>query len=546
MNFATTRMLPLVVISLFLCLLVSGIFVPIYSDEVVSKWSASRFFLEGHNLVSLYPQCTTMSDRAVSPIFYPAALLISTVYANLSPLGIRVSGIVLALTWFALLAFWCFKQTGDKTTAIQRLAGLIGLSALGIMPYLWILSRSEQFLTLPLLIFCVTALYFKEIKSAGLQCAGALLLIVTLSCFFYMHPKSLFFLPFLLAALWLATASYHKLVRLALLSYAVILFAQVLHESNAIAACTDAPAIQSILAANTLLPKMLFSAPTEFIDAAYQNLINFPERLLRHLTFNATSQSGWLPPIEESTGFTLFVNFLIKYCFYALVVGVHLASLLTFIVQIIKRKFSAPIIMAALLAAADILNIAFFNVQHFYSGVQFVPLSIILTALLFQNVDISKSYGRWGIGYSVISVVSITSMIVFLLSVTPATIKNSSSSTATLPGQPLSIPVFNTQSHLKSIEELGASCGLTPGNAGNMVLDHMTYFAFLKEKKPIHVLYVSEIGYGGDLTHGRLLPFLRKLESPGIITRCEWIPNEFRKAQKSNDMGYCCVNFNDL
>ncbi|MCP2229399.1 hypothetical protein OKW12_004857 [Pseudomonas silensiensis] len=534
-----------IVIGLFFFTLLSGIVIPVYSDEIVSKWSVSRFFLEDQHLVSFFPQCSTMSDRAVSWVFYPAAALISTIYSNLSPLGTRLSGIVLTLVWFGLLTFWCFKQKNEKS-GMTRLAGLIAFSSLGVLPYLLVLSRSEQFMTLPILVFCLTAFYFKAEKTVFKQCLGALLLTFILSCFFYVHPKSLFFLPFLLVALWLTTETYHTLIRCALLVYALVLFAQVLHESNAIAACTDAPAMQALLAANTLLPGMLFSAPLDFINAASNNLLNFPDKLLLHLTFNPVSQSGWLPPIESSDSFFLYLNFVIKYLLYAFIIGTHLAGLLIFMINIVRRKLSAPVFLAALLASADIFNALFFNIQNFYAATQFLPIAIILAALLLHNIIIPKWRGYSAVGYSAILIISILSMMTLLLAVFPATLKNSASAAATLPGQPLSIPVFNTQSHLKSIEKLGASCGLPPDKTRNMVVDHMTYFAYMKAKNPIHVLYVSEYGFGGDLSNGRLLPFLKKLKSPGVISRCEWMPLQFRNVQKSDDMGYCCVNLDDL
>jgi hypothetical protein len=487
-----------------------------------------------------------MSDRAVSWVFYPAASLISAIYAHLGPFGIRLSGIFLALTWFGLLALWCFKQTSDKSSTIKRLAGLLAFSALGVLPYLLVLSRSEQFMTLPILIFCLTAFYFRGEKTLIAQCMGALFFVLVLSCFFYAHPKSLFFLPFLLIALWLATETYHKLIRVALLTYALILFAQVFHESNAIAACKDAPAMQALLAANTLLPAMLFSAPLEFYNAASNNIFNFPERLLTHLTFNPVSQSGWLPPIESSDSLLPYLNFLIKYLLYIFIVGTHLASLVIFIVKIVRRQLCAPIFLAALLSSADIFNALFFNIQNFYAATQFLPIALILTALLWQAGPLPAWRGYLAIGYSAILIVSIVSMMTLLLKVFPVTLKNSSSATATLPGQPLSIPVLDIKHHLNSIENLGKSCALPPDNAKNIVVDHMTYYAYLKSKKPIHVLYVSEFGFGGDLSNGRLLPFLKKLDSPGIISRCEWMPLQFRDVQKKDDMGYCCVNLNDL
>ncbi|MET0777253.1 MAG: hypothetical protein ABWZ65_17455 [Pseudomonas mandelii] len=536
----------LIVIGLFFCTLLSGIVIPVYSDEIVSKWSVSRFFLEDQHLVSFFPQCSTMSDRAVSWVFYPAAALISTIYGNLGPLGTRLSGITISLTWFGLLAFWCFKQTNDKKFGITRLAGLIAFSSLGVLPYLLVLSRSEQFMTFPILVFCLTAFYFKNEKTLTVQCLGALLLTLTLSCFFYVHPKSLFFLPFLLVALWLTTETYHKLIRCALLVYALALFAQVLHESKAISACTDAPAMQALLAANTLLPGMLFSAPLDFFNAASNNLLNFPNKLLLHLTFNPISQSGWLPPIESSDSFFLYLNFIIKYLLFAFIIGTHLASLLIFMINVVRKKLSAPVFLAALLASADLLNAIFFNIQNFYAATQFLPIAIILTVLLLPSIPMPKWRVYSAVGYSVILIISTFSMTTLLSTVFPAALKNSTFAAATLPGQPLSIPVFNTQSHLNSIEKLGASCGLPPDNTRNMVVDHMTYFAYMKAKKPIHILYVSEYGFGGDLSDGRLLPFLKKLKSPGVISRCEWMPLQFRNVQKSDDMGYCCVNLDDL
>ncbi|WP_256592728.1 hypothetical protein [Pseudomonas sp. 43NM1] len=536
----------LIVIGLFFCVLLTGISVPLYSDEIVSKWSVSRFFLEDMKLVSFFPQCSTMSDRAVSWVFYPAAALISGVYANLGPLGIRISGIVFAVIWFGLLGAWCLQQTDNRTLAIKRLAGLLAFSALGVLPYLLVLSRSEQFMTLPILIFCITATQLQGQKTLPMQSITALAQVFVLSCFFYVHPKSLFFLPFVLLALWLVTKRDHVLIRTGLLIYTLLLFFQVLQESNAIAACQDAPAMQAMLAANTLLPKMMFSAPVEFFTAATDNLVRFPDRLLTHLTFNPTSQSGWLPPIETSEAWLVYLNLAVQYLLYSFIVGMHIASLIFFIVKIAKRQLCAPITLAALLASADIFNALFFNIQNFYAATQFLPISLILAALLMQAQVLPKRCNYLMIGYSSLLIVAILSMLTLLLKVFPATISNAAYSQATLPGQPLSIAVFNVPSHLKSIEKLGASCGLSTENAKNMVVDHMTYFAYLKVKKPVHVLYVSEYGFGGDLSNGRLLPFLKKLESPGLITRCEWMPLKFRDVQKSDDAGYCCVNLDDL
>ncbi|WP_460158334.1 hypothetical protein [Pseudomonas sp. S3_E11] len=182
----------IIVLVLFFGVLLSGVFLPIYSDEVVTKFRIARLFLEEGNAVTLFPQCTTTAGRAVSWIFYPAGILLSAIYAHLGPLGLRVSGIALSLIWFALLAYWCLKQTREWEGALQRFAGLVAIASLGILPYLWALSRPEQFLMLAILLLCLSALFFKERKSAYAQGAMAIGLALLLSFFSMLIQRACF------------------------------------------------------------------------------------------------------------------------------------------------------------------------------------------------------------------------------------------------------------------------------------------------------------------------------------------------------------------
>lgn len=537
----------IVVLVLFFGVLLSGIFLPIYSDEVVTKFRIARLFLEEGNAVTLFPQCATTTGRAVSWMFYPAGILLSAIYAHLEPLGLRLSGIFLSLIWFALLAYWCFKQTDEWRRALNRFAGLISIASLGVLPYLWDLSRPEQFLMLAVLLLCLSALFPKKRISARAQGAVAAGLALLLSFFFYAHPKSMFYMPFSLAVVWFATANYHKAIRYGLLLFVVALCVEVFYYFSALGACQDAPNIQKILATNTLLPRLLFSSPIDFINAGYNNLMNFPDRVLAHLTFNTTYQSGWLPPTIGSFEALPYLNFVIYYSLGTFIVGVHILSILVFLVQLIRKQMSAPIILALLLVGSNVINAVFYNTQNFYAGIQFVPISIIITALLMHCWRSVKSSNiPTYVVYSTLLLLSMASMVTLLAFVTPGIIRNSSLAQSSLPGQPLSIPVLGTRAHLDSISKLGASCGIPADPTKNVVVDHMTYFAFLHNKQPIHVLYISEFGYGGDLTDGKLLPFLKGLNSPGLITRCEWVPNEFRQAQEKGNMGYCCVNFGKI
>lgn len=532
---------------LFCIVLISGVYLPLYSDEIVTKFNVARFFLENGQMVSFFPQCASSVGHAVSWVFYPAAILISAVYAHLEPLGIRISGIVLALVWFILLAWWCYRQSPLEW--VTRFTLLAAFGALGIVPYLWVMSRPEQFMLLPIMFFCIAGLYAYQLKGAFKQAAMAVLLVVLLSIFFYAHPKSLFFAPFFMVAAWMATRSFPSIVRSALVVYVVALAVQALIDANTLGACADAPAVQAILSSNIVRPDLLLSDPAKFFNVLGTNLLQFFPRVMRHLAFSSTFQSGWLPPLSQQPGYLGVLNVAIKLFLCLFIALSHLAALVAAYVALRSRQLSIPLVLAGLLAGADLINVLLYNVQNFYAGTQYVPISMIITLLLFQHLP-TYSFAsivrkREPLIATVVAALSVISMATLLFLVTPNLVRSADFPQASLPGQPLSIPVLNTRAHQDSIRELGKLCNIPEQSAEFLVVDHMTYFAYLKNRDPIHVLYVSELAYGGDLKGGKLLPFLKKHNSPGLIARCEWVPDEMRSRQKQDDRGYCCVNFSD-
>lgn len=527
------------------CALLSGIFLPIYSDEVVTKFKIARFFLEDGKMLSFFPQCTTTVGHDVALVFYPAATLISAIYAYLGPLGLRISGIVLALIWFALLALWCTRQS--KTYWIGRFTLLSAFASLGVLPYLWVLARPEQLMFLPIIIFCIAAMH-PPVNIGRWQQSGIVLVLALLgSIFFYAHSKSIFFTPFFITAAWISTRTSHTLFRAALTIYIIALSMQALRNASLLGSCTDAPAIQAMVNANSLMPSQLFNDPYNFLGSIWENTTQFPQRMLAHLTFTADFQSGWLPPLGNENSLLRWVNLPIRYAILFLVLASHLFALGVTLKSLLQRKFSDPTLLAGLLAAANLLNIMLFNLQNFYAGIQYVPISIIILALILPKTFESSKYFALKICarmvHACMIVLSLISLSILFYLVTPNIVANSDYESASIPGQPMSIPVMGTENHLRSIQELGKLCHIPEIDAQHIVVDHMTYFAYLRNKGPIHVLYVSEGGYGGDLTQGKLLPFLREKNSPGIITRCDWMPNDFRKNEIKNDRGYCCVNF---
>jgi hypothetical protein len=533
--------IPLLMPLLLVCALLSGIFIPVYSDEIVTKFSVARFFLEDGKMLSFFPQCTTTVDQKVNWVFYPAAIVVSAVYAYLEPLGIRLSGIVLALIWFSLLAYWCHKHSKDKWKQLFSL--MTAFASLGVMPYLWVISRPEQFMLVPLLILSITTLYMPKQINVNQQVFVAACFGMIASIFFYAHPKSLFFAPFIFTAAWLLFRSYNRIIYVTMFLYIALLSVQVLRDTSLLSSCKDAPGIQALLAINSLMPADFIKDPFFFLTQLLNNLLESPNRTLVHLTFNTTFQSGWLPPLKNQSITIIWLNTLINYTLLCLILVTHFGAIGLGAVYAIRRKITAPLLLAALLACGNIINAGLYNLQNFYAGIQYIPISITIAMLLIGWIanECSKLTKISSLVKLYIISLGLLSISTLFYTVTPNLVHNSQSETANIPDQPLSIPVFNIEKHLASIRELGNLCKIK-GNPEHLVIDHMTYFAYLNSRSPVHVLYISELGYGSDLTNGRLLPFLKKNKTPAIITRCEWMPPEFRTHQNQSSRGYCCAN----
>jgi len=541
-----TRKLSLLMLLLFSLVLLSGLYLPLYSDEVMTKLSMARFFFENGHRVSFFPQCTATLGHTIAWVFYPAAGLLSAVYGYLEPLGMRISGVVLAFVWFALLALWCRRQEPQQW--VGRFSFLVTFGALGVVPYLWVMSRPEHFMMLPVLALAIIALYRPGAGQYLKQVTAVTLLVVLTSTFFFTHPKSVFFAPFVLVAVWGATRDCAWFVRGGMLVYVLLLVLQALRDASLLGACQDAPAVQALLALNILRPGLLFESPLEFVLKVGSNVLYFFPRVVQHLMFRPEFQSGWLPPMAHVPSLLKVVNLAVAFAVCAFIAITHMLAGIGVLSALRRRRLSVPLLLAALLAAGDLLNVMLYNLQNFYAAIQYIPISMVILALLFQSSEkdwigtsLRKCESRVACGVSALSVVSLVALMVL---VTPNVVRNAESPSASVPGQPLSIPVFGAKAHLDSIRELGRQCHIPEQSASSVVVDHMTYFAYKRDLNPIHVHYVSEDVYGADLK-GRLLPFLKGLHSPGLITRCEWVPASMRSRQVRNSFDYCCVDFSD-
>lgn len=538
--------LKLTFLLLFFLVLAAGIFVPVYSDEVAIKFIYSRFFLEGAQKVSLFPQCGDSIGDELSWLFYPAAITLSIIYQDLQTLGIRLSGLIFCFSWFGLLAYWSYRQ--KKANWSARYALIISFSALGVLPFLWVLSRTEQLMIFTALILSFFSCYQLQRESKLKLTLGLLAITLSVSVFFFVHPKSIFFAPFAALAVWCAARNLNLVLRLALFSYVLALASQVYIDAGFISGC-QAPKLKTLLSSYTLPPSLLLADPSLFFNLAWNNIINFPDRMLSHLVFSASYQSGWLPALSDMPTYLSIINAIISFLLYFFVVVPHVLILIFAIFLFVVKRLDCNIALAALFALANILTVSFYVNQSFYDGMQHVFSSILIVIFVIQYLiknDMLSFFCFINRLHAPFYAISISSLIFMMYVFFPTLYDNSNYDLSKIPGQPTSLPVFNVSNHVNEIKKLGESCSLPQSGSEGIVLDHMTYFAYRENQRPIHILYTATEYFGVDLLDGKLIPFLKKKNSPGIIARCEWIPEEFHGNMTKSDRGYCCVNLDSF
>lgn len=527
---------------LFSLTLLSGLFLPIYSDETVIKFFSARFFFDNAEKYALYAQCTNTLGHATSWFFYPAAIPFSILYSELNPLGLRISGMFLGVFWFIILALWCRKCAPKEWLLLFSL--FIMVLSLGTLPYLFIMSRSEQFIILPILILSFAST-FSQTKGARYSDAFMLIVMTFLVVLvFYVHPKSIFFAPFLSLVVWVKTVRLWLFLRVGLVLYVFAMTFQVYQEASLIGSCTSAPSTAKLLASYTLKPELLLDDPMSFFNRALSNLVHFPERAMSHMKFSPTFQSGWLPPLEEDIPLLGVLNYAIFYSLSILVVSAHIGVLILNMFSVFRKQFDVHLLLALFLSLANIANASLYNQQSFYEGLQYVSISIIIVLLAYNSLRLNG----WRVSFTYngficfpLFLLSMVSMISLLYLIAPNIVKNAKLENSHIPNQPGSIPTIGVGGHIIDIRNLGKRCNIPDENAKYLVIDNMTYFPYKRSFMPLHITYVGGDYYAPDLQGEKLRDFLLALGSPGMIARCDNFPKYFENIMIEGERGYCCV-----
>jgi hypothetical protein len=538
----------LVIVS-FVILLGLGLLVPVYTDEVATKLVRARFFAEEGKMLSLFPQCASgfILDTPIS--WYPAAAIYSILYSNLWPLGLRISGVVTAFIWLALLSYWVVLTIPARSDRVRVLGVIAAVFGLGVLPLTLVLARAEQWLILLLVAYCVfSALaeqHFQRPRIWVISLWFVAFCIVT-SLFFYAHPKAIFFLPVVIFSAFCIFGFRHKLLLWLAVSFTILCATQSVLMAKSVIYCNEAPILSEMLASQTIKLTAIRESPKEFLLEAINNMTSAPSKIVRHMVFQNDYQSGWLPSGgEDKIGIlaklaNFGIELVVRVTFWLAVV----ISPIAFISSIIKKSEGCRKYLIASLWLGLVGHLIIFKEWNFYGGA--LP---ILVALMLIVLGIILIFGNFlknlagNLLLASIFALSLVSSVVLVTSLSHKLFESATSTVDILFGQPLSVNTFNFSRDRDRVRALAKNCNIQGDGAKRLVVDDLTYFAFENLRQPLHLVYLYDGGFGADIGGKKIRGFLTGIESDGIIAQCTYISPAFNKIVV-REGGFCCVNLN--
>ena len=540
----------------FVCTFLVGVLVPLYSDEVATKVMQSTFFLERRQLVSLLPQCDSPILRPIPLTLYPASILYAVVYAPLGLLGIKLSGLLIAAAWMFLVARAIVRSAPDRSTKVARLAFIAALHGFGVLPFVLTSARPEVLLVLCVVAYCGLALDDRALggRSMGGRAVRAFVFCILTSVFFFAHPKTLLFTPFVLACAAFAFP-WRRTRLLALVTPLVLLTAaQVYADTRGIGACTHAPNVQRSLADQMLDPAQLAVDPGRLLARGLHNVVATPGRISDAILLRDSYPSGWLP---ATGGRALGRGAALVNGITNVVIAVYLCGVPALIVLAVREKRTKAerrcLTLAIMLAIALGANVFLYNWWNYYNSALFLP-ALSVVGLLALRAGAARALRRplqsfprlAAFMLSTFYAFAALSMIVTLRQLGPTLVATARVEGTVLPGQPASVPVFRYAAERTKIRNLATTCGVDVERPRRLVIDDATYYAFEAIHEPLHILYITDVAmWGADMRGEAIRQFLREQRATGIVARCEFYPTAlWRYAKREN--GYCCIGGADL
>ena len=517
--------------------LLTGLMLPIYTDEIGWRMMLDRSLLDGGVDRSMGEQCGPGTMIAAPWFMQPlrhVSAAISLAFDD--PRWIRISGVALAIGWMGLL--WLLTRTlPPRLRGTGRAIGY-GLAGLGIVPLLLVWSRPEQPLLLAITLAALIMLNAQarpDPTGVGRALCNAALLLLLGTVMLGYHPKGVVFSPLIAVALLFSSrgAAATRAIRAVAITLLIALAATAYRYWAARLGCPGDPQVAARIAQQNLasggLPPIGLA-----VRVAFHSLFSgYLHAALPHKTY----MSGWLPVVPTSYELRASWQVVIVLGWEAAaiagLVGIGRAAWRAWR----ERRLAAAPVMAAAIVADVLLWGATQLVQNAYEAALILPLLImaILLALPFAPPVVL----RWAIrGSTVLAAAALASEIVLVATYGPA-LKAASAEVGYTDAQPFSFSPWTWPRARAEVLAAGRACGIDPARSRphHLLIDDVSYLAYLRSDRPLHRTALLA-PWNGSIADP--VAYLRGLGSSGGVVQCAILPPAVR-AQARATGAMCCL-----
>lgn len=536
----TLEWLQRAVLGVFVAALLAGIFLPLYTDEI--GWRLQeRAGLDGVDKVFTEvcgPNTVVRPPFWMMPVRYYSALF-NTLFAD--PIYVRISGILYALVWTGLL-LKLIGRASDSAPARTRLSLLaLGYMSLGTMPLLLVWSRPEQPILLAFTGAILIALGGQARPGDDTPATTAwrrsiaigLLALLAMSY----HVKAVAAMPLFLACLFMAArgraALLPRLLVGAIMLVAAIWAAQYWVDRFACpgSASVRASALNSPGAAiiGAGARPDIFLALTRLFD-------NLSLYVYPGLTApRPQPMSSWLPPgrIGDQASFAWFVATVAVWTPAFAAAGYCLLCAARRAWR--ERRLDARAVLAVFLIVTALGWSALGFVAVYEASFALPMLVIAIVLSLATHRDERTSLGT-RFAAMVVGAAGVVSIALIAILYGPSLLAATRDRGYAM-NDTATVSSFGYASVRRDALAAARQCGIgDPAGARALVLDDVTYFAFMRSHMPEHRGGL----FSPLVSHRDPIAYLRSVGSDGMIVSCDGLPADFRARSRRHGR-FCCM-----
>jgi hypothetical protein len=202
------------------------------------------------------------------------------------------------------------------------------------------------------------------------------------------------------------------------------------------------------------------------------------------------------------------------------------------------RRLDGRVLIMLSLLASIAGWIALQRLVNVYEGMFVLPmllLVVIIGATSLRTATVTTFLPAANIAGTLVAVAGIASILATACLYAPPLLQ-AREDRGYLRDQPLSVSLFGYSRVRDAVLAAGKACGIgEPERLNRLLIDDVTYFAYMRSRLPDHVGVASAVRPGPH--H---IPYMARMQSDGIILSCRRLPADVRdRAVRTGD--FCCV-----